>query len=54
MLISARQGTAAGGSWVLSEQTQQDPCVVGNSRKSYYGKDWVLVKAVEPTSVASG
>ena len=35
-------------------QAQQDPRVVGDSRKFYYGKDWVLVKVVEPTSVASG
>jgi len=27
---------------------------VGDSRKLYYGKDGVLVKVVEPTSVASG
>jgi hypothetical protein len=25
-----------------------DLCVVGDSRKSYYDKDWVLVKVVEP------
>jgi hypothetical protein len=27
---------------------EEDLCVVGGSRKSYYDKDWVLVKVVEP------
>ena len=40
--------------WVLSECKRNKTCVVGNSRKLYYGKDGVLVKVVEPTSVAGG